>query len=125
MPSRRKALQLAGSTVSLGLVSGCLGLFKGGGIRIRIDNRDDQEHTVTVTFENGDEAVFSDQYTVAAGEETTTSDVVEPGEYLVTVEFGSSKRKTVDFDMQGCDSNTLFVAIDGDGALEASVLDEC
>jgi hypothetical protein len=125
MPSRRKALHLVGSTVSLGLVSGCLGLFQDGGIRIRIDNRDDQEHTVTVTFENGNKAVFSDQYTVSAGEETTTSDVVEPGEYLVTVEVGSSNTKTVDFDMQGCDSNTLFVAIDGGGELEASVLDEC
>jgi hypothetical protein len=69
--------------------------------------------------------VFNDQYTVSAGEETTTADVVEPGEYLVTVEVGSSNTKTVDFDMQGCDSNTLFVAIDGGGELEASVLDEC
>lgn len=125
MPSRRQTLQLVGSAVALGWVSGCLGVFQGGGIKIRIDNRDDQQHTVNVTFENEDETVFSDQYTVSAGEETTTSDVVGAGEYLVTVELDSSDTKTVDFHMGGCNSNTLFVAIHEAGELEAGVLDEC
>lgn len=125
MITRRQALRIAGSTAVLGSVSGCLGVANEGSVNVRIENRDDQQHIVDVTFENDGEAVFSDQYTVSADEEATASDVVDAGEYLVTVELDTSNATTVDFTMSGCDSNSLFVAVHEDGELEAGVLDEC
>lgn len=125
MYSRRKALQLVGTTVTLGGVSGCLGVFQDGGIRIKINNGDDQQHTVNVTFEKEDETVFSDEYTVSAGERTTTSDVVKAGEYLVTVELNPSTTKTMNFNMGGCPSNTLSISISENSELWAKVLSKC
>lgn len=125
MISRRRALQLACSAATLGVTAGCLGVLRDGGVRVRLDNRDSRQHTVGVTFEADDETVFEDQFSVPAGEETTTADVVDAGAYLVTVELDSSETRTVDFSMAGCPSNTLFVGIDDGGAFEASVLDEC
>lgn len=125
MLSRRKALPLIGTTVALGGVAGCLGVFKDGGIRIRIDNRDDQQQTVKITFEKGNETVFSDQYTVSPAEKITTSNVVQAGEYLVTVEQDTSDTKTVDFHMSGCNSNTLSVSINENGEFKPGVLDDC
>lgn len=125
MISRRRALRLAGSTVSLSYLSGCLGLLQDGGIEIRINNRDDQQHTISATFERENETVFSDQYTISPGEEAQTSDVVEAGEYLVTVGLNSSHTRTVDFHMGGCDSNALYVSIDESGEFDAGVLDWC
>lgn len=125
MPSRRKVLEVAGTSVAFGGFSGCLGFFQDGGIRVRIDNKDDRQHAVDVTFERDDLTRFDNRYTVSAGEEITTSDVVDAGEYLVTVELDSSATSTVDFVMGGCDSNTLFVSIGESGELEIFVLDEC
>lgn len=127
MHSRRTALRFVGSTAALGAVSGCLGGFSltGGSIDVHIENRDDRSGTVDVTFEEGGETAFEDRFTVAAGEETTVSDAVEAGEYQVTVERGSTDTETVDFQMNGCTSNSLFVGIQTDGALEAGVSDEC
>lgn len=125
MPSRRRALEVTGATVAFGGFSGCLGFFQNGGIRVRIDNSDDRQHAVDVAFETGNETRFDDRYTVSAGEEITTSDVVDSGEYSVTVELDSSDTATVDFVMSGCESNTLLVSIDENGELKAGVLDEC
>jgi hypothetical protein len=122
--SRRTVLQLAGVSALTGF-GGCLSGFQRGGVSVRIDNRDDQQHTVGVTFGTGDETAFDDQYSIAAGAEETWSDVVDPGEYSVTVELDSSKSASLEFDMAGCDSNTLFVSIDAGSEFEASVLDEC
>lgn len=69
--------------------------------------------------------MFSDQYTVSAGEEITTDDVVAAGEYRVTVELDSAGTKTIEFDMNGCDSNTLFVPIYESGEFEPTVYTQC
>ncbi len=118
-------LRLAGATATIGSITGCLGGGNGGSVGVRIENRNDQQRTVDVTFETESETVFSDQYAVPADEETAISDVVNAGEYLVTAELDASNTATVDFAMSGCDSNSVFVAIHEDGELEAGILDEC
>ena len=125
MASRRKTLQLICSSIAIGLVPGCLGLFQDGGVGIRIENGDDREHTVSVTFRTESETVFSNQYTVSAGEEVETSDILEAGEYQVMVELDSGATETVDFVMAGCNSNRLYVDIEEDGSFWVGVLDEC
>ena len=125
MVSRRKTLQLVFSIITIGLVPGCLGLFQDGGVGIRIQNSDDREHNTNVIFKVESETVFSNQYTVSAGGEVETSDILEAGEYQVTVELDSGATKTVDFVMAGCDSNVLFIDIEEGGDFWVGELDEC
>lgn len=125
VPTRRKVLQLAGSTIIVGSLSGCLDLFQNGTIGVRIENQDDQDHTLNVTFSKDSETVFSEQFTVPAGEGTQTPDVVKADDYTVTATTDSSDSTSFEFNMQGCKNNSLYVSISDRGDLEMSVLDEC
>lgn len=125
VPTRRKALQLAGSTIVVSSLSGCLDLFQNGTIGVRIENRDDQEHTVDVVFKKDSEIVSDKQFTVPPGEENRTPDVVKAGSYTITAALDSSDSTSFEFDMQGCKNNSLYVSISDAGELEMSVLDEC
>lgn len=123
--SRRKALRLSGSTMALGVVSGCLGRFQGGSVGVLIENGDDQQHILDVVFEQGDETVFDERFTVEAGEETRTSDAVTAGEYAVSATLGSGESEQLDFHMNGCTDNSLSVYIDGNGELQLGITTVC
>jgi len=123
--NRRKALKLTSSTAFVGGLAGCLGGIGGGNVGVRINNRDDTEHTLSVEFADEEETVATEEFTAPAGEETTWEDVVGAGEYTVTGKLDSSESSTINFRMQGCDSNLLYVSIFEDGTLEMGALDEC
>lgn len=123
--SRRKTLALACSTVVFNSLSGCFDLSQPGTIDIRIENRDDQKHELTVTFRTDNETVSSKQFTVPSNEENRTPGVVEGGRYTVSVALNSSDSASFEFTMQGCENNSLFVSISDSGQIQMSVLDEC
>ncbi len=125
MLSKRRALRVASSTAVLGAIAGCLGVFRDGSVLVRIENRDDRRHAVVIRLDRGDEPAFADRYTIEPGATRTASDVVAAGEYLVTLELDAGATETVEFDMAGCRSNTLFASISAAGGLEAGVLDAC
>ena len=77
--TRRKALRLAGFTIAVTSFSGCLDLFQNSTIGVRIENRDDQEHTLDVAFKKDSETAYNKPFTVPPGEENRTPDVVKAG----------------------------------------------
>jgi len=123
--TRRKALQLAGSTIVVTSLSGCLDLFQNSTIGVRIENRDDQEHTLDVAFKKDSETVYNKPFTVPPGEENRTPDVVKAGSYTVTAALDSLNSISFGFNMQECENNSLYMSISDTGELEMSVLDEC
>lgn len=123
--SRRDILPITGTTVLFGGLAGCLGFFEGGGVGIQIENLDDQQHTLKVAFREETDTMFSEQYTISSGEETEVSDVVEPREYTVIVTSSSSEETTLNFTMQGCNYNSVYVSIDESGRVNVRILNAC
>ncbi|AXG07101.1 hypothetical protein DU500_12070 [Haloplanus rubicundus] len=124
VPSRRAVLRATGTTTLVGF-AGCLGALRSGRVGVRIDNRDDRRHAVDVEFLSDGELVAERRFTVDGGTERTAENVVVAGEYRVDVTLDGETHTSVEFTMQGCTDNALFVGIDADGAVEAGVLDEC
>jgi len=124
VPTRRTLLRAAG-TATLGGGAGCLDSLRSGSVGVRIDNRDDRRHAVDVAFLSDGDPVAEERFEVAAGTERTDDNVVAAGAYTVTVAVDGGSETRLPFSMQGCPDNTLFVAVDADGAVEAGVLDEC
>jgi hypothetical protein len=124
IPSRRAALRATGTTALVGF-AGCLGALRSGQVNVRIDNRDDRRHAVGVEVLSGGDLVAERRFTVDRGTERTDENVVAAGEYTVDVTLDGETHTAVEFTMQGCPDNTLFVAVGSDGAVEAGVLDEC
>jgi hypothetical protein len=124
VPSRRAVLRVTGTTALVGF-AGCLGALRSGQVNVRIDNRDDGRHAVDVEFLSDGELVAERRFTVDGGTERTVENVVAAGEYRVDVTLDGETQTAVEFSMQGCTDNTLFVTVDADGAVEAGVLEEC
>jgi len=124
VPTRRTLCRLAASTTLAGL-AGCLDSLRSGNVAVHVDNRDDGRHAVDVEFLSGGDLVTEKRYEVAAGTERTDENVVDAGEYEVHVTLDGETTTQVPFTMQGCTDNTLFVVVDADGTVGASVLDEC
>ncbi|MEF8857184.1 MAG: hypothetical protein V5A16_07170 [Haloplanus sp.] len=124
VPTRRTLCRLAASTTLAGL-AGCLDGLRSGNVAVRVDNRDDGRHAVDVEFLSGGDLVAEERYEVAAGAEQTYENVVGAGEYTVEIALDGGPETRVPFTMQGCADNTLFISIDADARMDASVLDEC
>jgi hypothetical protein len=124
VPTRRTAFRAVGSTTLAG-IAGCLGLVRSGHVDVRVDNGDDRSHAVDVAFRAGGEVVAEERVEAPPGTETTVAEVVDAGEYAVTVILDDGTSRRVPLAMNGCTDNALFVSIDADAALEAGVLDEC
>lgn len=124
MPTRRETVRFVGSMAILTGLSGCRTL-SGGSVSVEIENRTAEQQSVSVSFDDNGETIFADQYTVPSNGEITKSDVVNAGEYQVLVELNSENSATVDFSMQSCDSNSLFIAILEEGDVEAEIAYEC
>jgi hypothetical protein len=123
-PTRRTLLHAAGSTTLVGLV-GCLDRFRSGQIAVRVDNRDDRRHAVDVEFLDGGELVTEERFEIDAETERTYENVVAAGQYTVDVTLDGETHTAVDFTMQGCTDNTLFVSVSEAAVVDAGVLDEC
>ncbi|AZH25590.1 hypothetical protein [Haloplanus aerogenes] len=119
--TRRAALS-ACATMPL---AGCLDAFRSGQVGVRVDNRDDRRHAVDVEFLSEGELVAEKRFTVDAGTERAAENVVAAGEYTVDVTLDGAASTSVEFTMQGCTDNTLFVSVSEEAAVEAGVLDEC
>jgi hypothetical protein len=124
VPTRRTLLRTAG-TAALAGGAGCLGSLRSGSVALRIDNRDDRRHAVDVTFLSDGELVAEERVEVAAGAERPVENVVAAGEYTVDVALDGDSGTRIPFSMNGCTDNTLFVAVEADGTVEAGILDEC
>jgi|GEM_PF-3550836 len=122
--TRRPLLRATGTGALLGL-AGCLDALRSGSVAVRVDNRDDRRHAVDVEFLDGGELVAEQRFEVVAETERTYENVVSAGEYTVDVTLDGATHTTVPFSMNGCTDNALFVAVDTDATVEASVLDEC
>jgi hypothetical protein len=123
-PSRRTILRTAGATTLAGL-AGCLDAVRGGHVDVAVENRDDRSHEVDVTVRSGGDAVAEERFVMPAGSTVEAEDVVGAGTYDVTVALDGEARTEVLFTMQGCPDNTLFVAVEDDGQVEAGVLEAC
>ena len=124
-PSRREILRLSASMGIVCGISGCLGPSQEGTIGIIIENRDDEQHSIDIFFSDNNEDVYNNQYIISGGEETRDPDVVNAGEYTVSIILDSNQRTSLDFTMAGCDSNYLYVSIDEEPQIYAGVLDDC
>jgi len=124
VPTRRTLCRAVGTVPPFAL-AGCLGALRSGHVDVRIDNRDDRRHAVGVAFLADGELVAEERFEVAAGTERAYENVVSAGEYTVDVTLDGTTRTAVDFSMNGCTDNALFVAVDAAASVEAGVLDEC
>jgi len=124
IPTRRTLCRAVGTVPLFGL-AGCLDSLRSGRVGVRIDNRDGRRHAVDVEFLDGDELVAEKRFEVAAETERKYENVVAAGEYTVDVTLDGAAHTAVDFSMNGCTDNALFVAVDAAASVEAGVLDEC
>ncbi|GAA0230675.1 hypothetical protein ACFFQF_14180 [Haladaptatus pallidirubidus] len=104
-----------------GGLSGCVGFLRSDGppanpVSLRVRNYFDSRRAITVTVHglDSDEA-YESEFSLWPGWVGTRRNVLKAGRYEVRVEVDNGMWRVAEWDMWGCETNTILVDVGMDG----------